>query len=522
MKTKRSICLVLSLCMLTSLLSGCGNKDDDNEPEPTAEPTQRVEYELNADAAVNKEETVYINISPDGEVKKVSVTDRLHTDMPQVRIEDKSDLKGIQDVKTFAQPVSDGDKLYWDMDSTDLYYSGTTENAPPMKISVSYTLDGKEIKGASLAGKSGEVTIKISAENMLKKTIGGYDITCPMLFVCGMILPDENFTEVETPDGVLLSDGSRQLVFFAGIPGMNESLGLNNMGISFGSTLGGGEFTVKAQAKDFKLGNMMFVAVPFSSISALGPDDIKVGTESIKSLLTDIQGLMGSFASLNITELVQMLYGDAQQIEKLINAVGQAAKLYKENKALIDVLNKYVNEGNLAKLEKLLADMEKIDTSKLQSLAEFTHLGELLNLLAKFDSNIGALAQFARDYMDIAPTFESLNRDLQSPEVQKSLDNLPNILNELRSLVDVMHESQQMLERMNEMLSGDSLAKIIEFTQKLGNSESIDKLTQAQKQDLSERMQAWLDFGNGYDIFTQRTDKMTSTVTFVYKSEAIG
>ena len=106
--------------------------------------------------------------------------------------------------------------------------------------------------------------------------------------------------------------------------------------------------------------------------------------------------------------------------------------------------------------------------------------------------------------------------------MQKSLDNLPNILNELRSLVDVMHESQQMLERMNEMLSGDSLAKIIEFTQKLGNSESIDKLTQAQKQDLSERMQAWLDFGNGYDIFTQRTDKMTSTVTFVYKSEAIG
>ena len=65
--------------MLTSLLSGCGNKDDDNESKPTAEPTQRVEYELDADAAVNKQETVYINISPDGEVKKVSVTDRLHT-----------------------------------------------------------------------------------------------------------------------------------------------------------------------------------------------------------------------------------------------------------------------------------------------------------------------------------------------------------------------------------------------------------------------------------------------------------
>lgn len=40
------------------------------------------------------------------------------------------------------------------MDSTDLYYSGSTDNAPPMKISVSYTLDGKEIKGAALAEKA--------------------------------------------------------------------------------------------------------------------------------------------------------------------------------------------------------------------------------------------------------------------------------------------------------------------------------------------------------------------------------
>ena len=33
-------------------------------------------------------------------------------------------------------------------------------------------------------------------------------------------------------------------------------------------------------------------------------------------------------------------------------------------------------------------------------------------------------------------------------------------------------------------------------------------------------MQAWIDFGNSYDIFTRRTEKMTSTVVFVYKSEA--
>ena len=51
---------------------------------------------------------------------------------------------------------------------------------------------------------------------------------------------------------------------------------------------------------------------------------------------------------------------------------------------------------------------------------------------------------------------------------------------------------------------------------------SIETLTKAQQQSLTERMQAWIDFGNSYDIFTRRTEKMTSTVVFVYKSEAIG
>ena len=60
------------------------------------------------------------------------------------------------------------------------------------------------------------------------------------------------------------------------------------------------------------------------------------------------------------------------------------------------------------------------------------------------------------------------------------------------------------------------------FTQKLENSVSIETLTKAQQQSLTERMQAWIDFGNSYDIFTRRTEKMTSTVVFVYKSEAIG
>ena len=106
--------------------------------------------------------------------------------------------------------------------------------------------------------------------------------------------------------------------------------------------------------------------------------------------------------------------------------------------------------------------------------------------------------------------------------MQQSLDNLPNIISQLQNLVNVMHASEQMLDRMTSMLGGESINKIIAFTQKLENSVSMETLTKAQQQALTERMQAWLDFGSNYDIFTQRTEKMTSTVVFVYKSESIG
>ncbi len=89
---KKALSLVLAAALIVSVCSGCSKKPDDT-PEATEKPRQAV-YKL-TDAAVTKDETVFINISPGGEVKKVNVTDRLHTDMPQVRIEDKTDLKNI-------------------------------------------------------------------------------------------------------------------------------------------------------------------------------------------------------------------------------------------------------------------------------------------------------------------------------------------------------------------------------------------------------------------------------------------
>lgn len=513
--------------MLLSVCAGCGKNNE--IPEETAEPTvtpAHTEYEL-TDNAVSKEETVFINLAPDGSVRKVSVSDKLHTAMPQVRVEDKSDLKDITDVKTYSEPVYKNDRMFWDMDGTDLYYSGVSEKEPPLDIRVSYRLDGKDISYSALAGKSGDVSIDIEVENKLTKTVKldgkSYTIECPMLFLCGMILPDESFDDVKADKGVVLGDGAHKLVAFMGVPGMNESLGLNDAGLDFiGNAIGGGSYNLTAKAENFALGNIMFVAVPFSSVRTLGFKDISVGVDGFKDMLTDIEGLLGALSSLELDDMIQVLYGDAAQVEKLINAVGDAAELYEKNKGLIEVLNKYITEGNLKKLEKLLSDMENIDVKRIKSLTDFTPFNQLMELLGKLNRNIGGIAQLTEDYLGIVPVIESLNRDLEQAEIKNALDDLPQTIEKLRGLVDTLRDSEELLNKTVKLFSSDSMKRIKEFTKLITDSASLDTLTAAQSERLAGRMRAWLDFGESYDIFTQRTKKQSSSVVFVYKMEAVG
>ena len=53
----------------------------------------------------------------------------------------------------------------WTAEGKDVYYQGEIDKKLPVDISVSYTLDGKNVSAKELAGKSGRVTIKYSYKN---------------------------------------------------------------------------------------------------------------------------------------------------------------------------------------------------------------------------------------------------------------------------------------------------------------------------------------------------------------------
>ncbi len=515
--------LGLVLAAATCLISLSPRVESDQAGESYLAAAHVVESSETQAAQISKTETVYVNLNADGSTQLVSVTDHLHSDLPQVRIEDASDLTQIQDVKTNLYPVSGTDRIYWALDGTDLYYNGRSFDEPPVQFTVTYTLNDAAITPENLAGQSGHLTMTISAENTLKKDVGGYTVSCPILLVGGTLLPEDGFENVKVTGGSMLGDGAHRIILFTGVPGMAESLGTEAMNLPFLSgSMADTTYTISADVENFALGNMMFAAVPFSSLEAFSSGDLSAGLTGVKQVFSDIETVMNAFSAMQIQELIQMLYGDMEQAQSLISAVGEAALLYQENEALIQAIAGYATEENIRQMEKLLTDLEQIDMVRLQALLSCDLFQQLVDLISLIDQEVRDVVTVAEDAVAIQPTLDAMKAELDTPEAQAAMERLPETAERLRTLLKTLEDNRDLfddLEKIQDPSVTNGLQTILGVTQKYAQ---LDSLNTARQTNLAGRLRAWLDFGEEYDIFTQRTDSMTSSVSFVYKLASIG
>ncbi len=525
----KTVSAVLAGALLCTSFAGCQKKavTENQILDQELNGTEYVQQEYSTIAeSAKKEETVYINTKADGTIYNVQVTDWLHTDTPQVRLQDISNLTEIQNVKTLTQPVVKDGALYWDMDTTDLYYSGTTEAQPPVTFSVKYFLEGNEVSADEIAGQKGNVAIEITVSNALKKkvTVSGetYEITCPMLFAGGTILPEETFTNIAVDYGTVLSDGAKQLVFFTGLPGIDESLGLSELNLSLlDEAMYTNTYTITAYTECFALGNLMFAVLPVSSIGALGNGGMADSIDSVKEILTDVEKIQAAMNGLDMQKTIDLLYGDANKMEEIMGVVTEATQLYSENEKMLKVLGSYMTEENMAKLDKLVTDLNNTDLEAVSSTLSDPQMQMLLKLLPKLSESLSGMATLADDLNDVMPIYESLAKDMEDPEIQKSIENLPQTLEQLNHIVAVLEENQALLENLGALASGDKAAQIEVLVDTAEKYAGSAKLSEAQTQVLAERVKAWLNYGNEYDIFTEKTAQMTSSVLFTYKTDAI-
>lgn len=214
-------------------------------------------------AETTKDETVYVLANAEGEAKRVIVSDWLTNPDGEKDLADATTLKDAKAVKGSAF-LKDG--VWYNADGADVYYQGDAEDALPVNLTVSYTLDGEAKTAAEMTGKSGRVTIRVACD--VKETKDGVKV--PFAALTAALLDNDVFTNIEVVNGKFLDDGDRTVVVGWALPGLQETLKLDAETVTLPEYV-----EISADAKNFEapttltvVTNELFSAVDVDSIDA--------------------------------------------------------------------------------------------------------------------------------------------------------------------------------------------------------------------------------------------------------------
>lgn len=284
-KWKKGMGLILSAAMVVSSLTGCGKiaKEMDSAEDILA--VEDVFEDLTGtdlikhSSTAGKEETVYVMMDANGNPTSTIVSEWLKNPEGQDNLEDVSSLKNIRVVKGNSEFTQNGEALIWQTEGKDVYYQGESDKKLPVDIKVSYELDGKKVSAEELEGATGHVTITFDYTNntATKKVIHGEECTIyqPFMVLSGMMFDTNKVANVEISKGKTINSGDMTLVFGVAMPGLRESLGIDEMEDADGKAIDidiPNQVVVDVDVVDFSL-MMTLSVVSNNALEELGLDD---------------------------------------------------------------------------------------------------------------------------------------------------------------------------------------------------------------------------------------------------------
>lgn len=311
-------------------------------------------------AGQEKEETVYVKADAAGSVTKTIVSNWLKNEDGVQEIKDASELTDIKNVKGDETFTQEGKEITWQAAGNDIYYQGETTKELPVGVKVTYYLDGSEISPEELAGKSGKVKIRFDYTNNSKEG----EVYTPFTMATGVILPSENFTNVEAENGKVISDGSKNIVIGMGFPGLAESLKLSGTDLTKDFEVPD-YFEITADAEDFNLTMTATVAAvadlgEFGLDKADSLDDLKDSLDELQDASTKLVDGSGELADGVQTlqdACVTLVEGMNTVDEKMGELSGGIGTLDSKKGDLINGLNTLV--GGINKMNQQKGALKK-------------------------------------------------------------------------------------------------------------------------------------------------------------------
>lgn len=215
----------------------------------------------NDENPTEKTETVYSVLNSDGSISDTIVSSWLHDEDGINNIKETLNLTDVKNIKSNEKPSKDGNTYTWNAKGNDVYYEGTATKQLPVSVKIRYELDGQEISANDIQGKSGHLKLTIFFTNNYSqvKNINGKSIVIHPSYLAGGMLnmSTGKFSNVKCESGKIVNDGTNEMLAFANIPGLNETLrsaGLDKVNNQLGIS---DDVTVEADVNDFDLGSIM-------------------------------------------------------------------------------------------------------------------------------------------------------------------------------------------------------------------------------------------------------------------------
>lgn len=377
---QKPIAVALSAALLVSSL-GAGAYALNQKPTETAktETASANPSSSSKDEAVYKDETVYVLAGADGTVEKIIVSDWIKNALGAATLTDAGNLKDVENVKgDESYTLNQNNMRVWDAKGNDIYCKGTTEQALPVNLKVTYKLDGKTVSPTELVGKSGHVTLRYEYQNNQYETVSingkKEKIYVPFGMLTGALLDNSVFKNVTVTNGKLLNDGDRTAVVGFAFPGLQESLALDSAKFEIPSY-----FEISADVQGFTLNETVTIATngifneidtsKFNSVS-----DLTAGLDKLNSAMTQL--VNGSNALYG--GLTTLLEKSGQLVQGIDALAAGAGKLKSGTEQLSSGLNELTaNNSTLqAGTAELVASVYSTANSQLkQSLAQYAAYG---------------------------------------------------------------------------------------------------------------------------------------------------
>lgn len=503
---------------------------------------------------IEKTETVYATLNSDGTVSNTIVSSWIHDGNGINNIKEQLNLKNVENTKTNDKVQKSGDTYTWNASGNDVYYQGDSTQSLPVQVAITYYMDGQEYSAKEMEGKSGHMKINVHFTNTISKVTSSGITVHPGYLAGGVLQLDTgNYTNVTCSSGKVINDGSNEILAFASIPGLADTL--NSAGLSqvTEKIQASDDCVIEADVEDFDAGSLMIgmtsdfdleevaqtgsISELSSSVNQIvsasdqledGAKQLYDGTTQLKtqaSPLTSASGsvrqLASAFTQLNsgaktmadgvksYTDGVDLLATGTEQLYKITDGVSQV-QTGVSGQGTTNLLDgaTQLNEG----LKQLKEQTDSIDENQLDELQT-----KLTKAKSTLESMQSTLKTDSAKLDGLQSSLEEATKTLESLQNDQTLSNqITQLASDVQSLNKEISAKNTQISNTNSELQS-KVTTINSEIDKINNSISSTVSTAQQNID-----SAYSQASSGLDAAAAATDDETAQQAIANAKKALG